>query len=98
VTRAAQIDGLRQIIALAQEQLDQLLADDAAAPSFGAEEDDEADFAADNMIELGEAARRFGVAKDTLRFWARTEGIGKKSRGRWFISIPKLQRRRRRPC
>lgn len=45
----------------------------------------------DDLLELGEAARRFRIAKDTLRSWARRENIGVKKGGRWLVSIRQLR-------
>jgi hypothetical protein len=46
-----------------------------------------------DWIELGEAAKRFGTRKDTLRNWCRVHGVGFKDGGRWLVSIRKVQER-----
>jgi hypothetical protein len=48
---------------------------------------------ADDWIELGEAAKRFGKRKDTLRNWCRVHGVGFKDGGRWLVSIRKVRER-----
>jgi hypothetical protein len=48
---------------------------------------------AEDWIELGEAAKRFGTRKDTLRNWCRVHGVGFKDGGRWLVSIRKVQER-----
>ena len=55
----------------------------------GTGEDDFADAA---MVDLGAAAARFAVEKDTLRRWCRDEGIGIRRGGRWTVSVPRLRR------
>lgn len=46
-----------------------------------------------DWIEAGEAASRFGVAKDTIRFWCRLKPdvFGIKRGGRWYVSISALK-------
>lgn len=55
--------------------------------------DDDADdaFPADDFLETWAASERFGVAADTLRYWARRHGTGKKVGGRWLISISRTE-------
>ena len=38
-------------------------------------------------IELGAAAKRFGLEKDRLHRWCREKGVGRKTGGRWEVSI-----------
>jgi hypothetical protein len=49
-----------------------------------------------DLLEVPEAARRFGVAPDTLRSWLRRDAsLGKKVGGRWHASTRRLQERLR---
>lgn len=50
-------------------------------------------FEEDDLIEPHIAAQRFGTVADTIRLWCRTEGIGQKRGGRWYVSISRLRAR-----
>ncbi|WP_442577972.1 helix-turn-helix domain-containing protein [Mesorhizobium sp. ASY16-5R] len=52
--------------------------------------DAEIDFLPHNCLSVGSAARRFGVSKQTVRRWARDDGVGMKIGGRLRISIPRM--------
>lgn len=56
-----------------------------------ADDEANADFPAHDLLETWEAAERFGVPADTLRYWARRHGIGTKRGGRWLISISRAR-------
>ncbi|TIL59253.1 MAG: hypothetical protein E5Y79_16080 [Mesorhizobium sp.] len=47
------------------------------------------------MLEVTEAASRFGLSEDTIRFWARTYNCGKKDvvTGRWLVSVERIKAR-----
>jgi hypothetical protein len=40
----------------------------------------------DDWLEISTAVERFNRPPDTLRYWCRHEGCGKKTGGRWLIS------------
>lgn len=46
-----------------------------------------------DLIEVGMAASRFGIAKDTIRFWCRQDDgvIGTRRGGRWLVSVSALR-------
>ncbi|RWQ54340.1 MerR family transcriptional regulator [Mesorhizobium sp.] len=52
-------------------------------------------FAGETMLEVTEAASRFGLSEDTIRFWARTYNCGKKDvvTGRWLVSVERIKAR-----
>jgi hypothetical protein len=56
------------------------------------DQDCDADFSPENLIDTLAAAERFGIGVDTARKWAR-EGCGTKIRGRQYVSIPRAVRR-----
>lgn len=56
-------------------------------------DDDSAQFDDDDLIEVHIAAIRFKQMPDTIRLWCRTEGIGTKRGGRWYVSQSHLRAR-----
>ena len=54
------------------------------------------DFAPDHLIEISTAVDRFNRPADTIRYWCRREGDGKKVQGRWLASAPRIERRLKR--
>ncbi|RWN44770.1 MAG: hypothetical protein EOR96_00030 [Mesorhizobium sp.] len=52
-------------------------------------------FAGETMLEVAEAASRFGVLEDTIRFWARSYECGKKDvdTGRWLVAVERIKAR-----
>jgi hypothetical protein len=51
------------------------------------------DFAPVNLIEISTAVDRFNRPADTIRYWCRREGDGKKIGGRWMASAARIRRR-----
>ncbi|WP_077371388.1 hypothetical protein [Mesorhizobium prunaredense] len=52
-------------------------------------------FAGETMLEVAEAASRFGILEDTIRFWARSYECGKKDvdTGRWLVAVERIKAR-----
>src|SRR5262245_28381727 len=65
----------------------------AFLPAPAAEGNGLDDLADANLLDVCSASARFGYPPDTLRKWAREEGVGRKVGGRWLVSIEKLQAR-----
>jgi hypothetical protein len=59
---------------------------------LAAADDDDADFRPHLMLWPSEAAQRFGLAVDTVRFLCRVKGLGRKHGHRWRASVPRFQR------
>jgi hypothetical protein len=51
------------------------------------------DLSDEHLIEVSTAVERFNRPADTIRFWCRREGCGKKVGGRWLASVPRIERR-----
>ncbi|PDS29588.1 helix-turn-helix domain-containing protein [Rhizobium phaseoli] len=62
------------------------------AEPAGPELDAADDFAAENLIDAGTAARRAGVSKPTIRRWVKDHSIGFKRGGRLLVSVRRLRR------
>lgn len=65
---------------------------------IGAPPDDRGDTAGateqskfDDLMETWRASTRTGVRDDTIRHWCETKGIGVKIKGRWWVSISRLE-------
>ena len=51
------------------------------------------DLADGNLLDTTSAAERFSYDRHTLARWCRMEGLGIRRGGRWWVSVPRLQRR-----
>ena len=51
------------------------------------------DLADGSLLDATAAAERFGYDRHTLARWCRTEGLGIRQGGRWWVSVPRLQAR-----
>jgi hypothetical protein len=72
----------------------ELAAQQPAAPAAeGNGRDADSDFRPDALIEISTAVEVFGRPADTLRYWCRREGCGRKVGGRWLASAPRIRRR-----
>ena len=93
---AEDIAALKQMLVRIEGKLDRALdlherMADATEPEPAPDVTDD-DFAPCNLIELPLAAQRFAIAKDKLRRWCRSDGLGVLRGGRWMVSIPRLRR------
>src|SRR5262245_24000144 len=90
---AAPHDLLARIDAIMAELAELRAAVAATAGTIVPPNEDAADLADGNLLDVCAASSRFGYPPDTLRKWAREEGVGRKVGGRWVVSIEKLRAR-----
>lgn len=46
----------------------------------------------EDWVSTDEAAERFGLSSDTIRYFCRGKGCGRREGGRWLVNLPALQR------
>lgn len=91
---ALAIEAIDRAISAVESVLDTLRRERAALTGAGAGEAMPVREAApEDAIELGLAAARFGLEKDTLRLWARRHpSLAIKAGGRWLIFPTRLRK------